>query len=119
MHRLGSRANLASPRKSPGVTACPPRRRPPSELQCALTGLAHWSARNLRGDTMRELKIVGLDVDGKHLICEGDNPADKFMIRVDDRLRAAVRGDEARVNQTPIEIEVSSMLRPKDIQARI
>ncbi|WP_293002473.1 septation protein SepH [Mycobacterium sp.] len=68
---------------------------------------------------MRELKIVGLDVDGKHLICEGDNPADKFRVRVDDRLRAAVRGDEARVNQTHIEIETSSMLRPKDIQARI
>jgi hypothetical protein len=68
---------------------------------------------------MRELKIVGLDVDGKHIICEGDNPADKFEIRVDDRLRAVVRGDGARVNQTHIDIEVSSMLRPKDIQARI
>ncbi|MGA9493847.1 MAG: septation protein SepH, partial [Mycobacterium sp.] len=42
---------------------------------------------------MRELKIVGLDLDGKHIICEGDNPADKFKIRVDDRLRAALRGD--------------------------
>ena len=68
---------------------------------------------------MRELKIVGLDVDGKHIICEGDNPADKFRVRVDDRLRAAVRGDEARVNQTHIDIEVSNMLRPKDIQSRI
>lgn len=68
---------------------------------------------------MRELKIVGLDVDGRHLICEGDDPADKFRVRVDDRLRAAVRGDGARVNQTHIEIEASSMLRPKDIQARI
>ncbi|OBK40181.1 hypothetical protein A5658_22185 [Mycobacterium sp. 1245111.1] len=68
---------------------------------------------------MRELKIVGLDVDGKHIICEGDNPADKYSIRVDDRLRAAVSGDGARVNQTHIDIEVSSMLRPKEIQARI
>ena len=68
---------------------------------------------------MRELKIVGLDLDGKHVICEGENPADKYSIRVDDRLRAAVRGDGARVNQTHIDIEVSSMLRPKEIQARI
>src|SRR6201996_8117875 len=68
---------------------------------------------------MRELKIVGLDLDGKHIICEGDNPADKYKIRVDDRLRAAVRGDGARVNQTHIDIEVNSMLRPKDIQSRI
>jgi hypothetical protein len=68
---------------------------------------------------MRELKIVGLDLDGKHLICESDDPADKFKIHVDDRLRAAVRGDAARVGQTHIDIEVTSMLRPKEIQARI
>ncbi len=68
---------------------------------------------------MRELKIVGLDLDGKHIICEGDDPADKFRIRVDDRLRAAMRGDADRVNQTHIDIEVSNMLRPKEIQARI
>ena len=35
---------------------------------------------------MRELVLVGLDVDGKHLICEGGSPADKFLVRVDDRL---------------------------------
>jgi Protein of unknown function (DUF3071) len=68
---------------------------------------------------MRELKIVGLDLDGKHIICEGDNPADKYKICVDDRLRAAMRGDGARVNQTHIDIEVTSMLSPKEIQARI
>lgn len=68
---------------------------------------------------MRELKIVGLDLDGKHIICERDNPADKFKIRVDDRLRAALRGDGARVAQTHIDIEVTNMLSPKEIQARI
>src|ERR1700743_2818768 len=72
---------------------------------------------------MRELTIVGLDVDGKHIICEStkDNgePGDKFKIRVDERLRAAARGDGARVGQTHIDIEVTSMLRPKEIQSRI
>jgi hypothetical protein len=68
---------------------------------------------------MRELKIVGLDLDGKHIICESDNPSDKFKIRVDDRLRAAVSGDGAGVAQTHIDIEVNSMLRPREIQARI
>ncbi|MDT5230037.1 MAG: hypothetical protein QOI39_537 [Mycobacterium sp.] len=68
---------------------------------------------------MRELKIVGLDLDGKHIICESDNPSDKFKIRVDDRLRAAVSGDGAGVAQTHIDIEVTSMLRPREIQARI
>ncbi len=68
---------------------------------------------------MPELKVVGLDVGGKHIICEGADPAEKFTLRVDDRLRAAVRGDRSRLDQTQIEIEVKSVLRPKDIQARI
>jgi hypothetical protein len=68
---------------------------------------------------MRELKIVGLDVDGKHVICESDDPGEKFRLRVDDRLRAAVSDDDARLDQNHIDIEVNSMLRPKEIQARI
>lgn len=72
---------------------------------------------------MRELKVVGLDVGGKHIICEGPaqngEPAEKFRLPADDRLRAAVRGDGVRVAQTQIDIEVTNMLRPKEIQARI
>ncbi|MEI6253086.1 MAG: septation protein SepH [Mycobacteriaceae bacterium] len=68
---------------------------------------------------MRELTLIGLDVDGKHLICEGGDPADKFLIRVDDRLRAAARGERSRPGQIPRDNEVRGVLRPKDIQARI
>ena len=68
---------------------------------------------------MRELVLLGLDVDGKHIICEGGDPADKFLVRVDDRLRAAVRGDRTRLGQTQRDNEVKGVLRPKDIQARI
>ena len=72
---------------------------------------------------MRELTVVGLDVDGKHIICEGASenggPNDKFKLPADDRLRAVVRGDGARLAQTQIDIEVTNMLRPKEIQARI
>lgn len=67
---------------------------------------------------MRELKVIGLDVDGKTIICEGRDPADKFGLPVDDRLRAAVRGDRS-LGQTLRDIEVKTVLRPKDIQARI
>ncbi|KAA8963431.1 septation protein SepH [Mycobacterium sp.] len=71
---------------------------------------------------MRELKVVGLDVDGKHIICQGldptATPADTFRLRADERLRAAVLGDGARGMQTH-ESEASSALRPKEIQARI
>ena len=36
---------------------------------------------------MRELKVVGLDVDGQHILCEEDDRTDTFRLRVDDRLR--------------------------------
>ena len=68
---------------------------------------------------MRELTLIGLDVGGNHIICEGGNPADKFLVRLDDRLRAAVRGDAARPGQVSRDSEVRAVLRPKDIQARI
>ena len=68
---------------------------------------------------MRELTLIGLDVEGKHLICEGGDPADKFLIRLDDRLRAAARGERARTGQNSRDNEVRGVLRPKDIQARI
>lgn len=69
---------------------------------------------------MRELKVVGLDVDGKRIICEsGDESGEKFVLRADDRLRAAVRGDKIMSNQTQIDVEVTTVLRPKEIQAKI
>jgi len=68
---------------------------------------------------MRELKVVGLDVDGKRIICETDDSGEKFILRSDDRLRAAARGDKTVSNQTKIDAEVPSVLRPKEIQAKI
>ncbi|MGW0159505.1 septation protein SepH [Mycobacterium sp. NPDC003323] len=68
---------------------------------------------------MRELRVVGLDVDGKRIICEASDSGDNFALRVDNRLRAAVRGDKATSNQTEIEVEVNPGLRPKEIQSRI
>jgi hypothetical protein len=68
---------------------------------------------------MRELKVVGLDVDGKRIICESDDSAEKFVLLSDDRLRAAMRGANAGSSQTKSDVEVPSMLRPKEIQAKI
>lgn len=68
---------------------------------------------------MRELKVVGLDVDGKRIICECDASSEKFILRSDDRLRAAVRGEKTVSTQTKIDVEVSSVLSPKEIQAKI
>jgi hypothetical protein len=68
---------------------------------------------------MRELKVVGLDVDGKRIICESDNPNEKFILRADDRLRAAVRGEKSGASPSQLDAEVKSVVSPKEIQARI
>jgi hypothetical protein len=68
---------------------------------------------------MRELKVVGLDVDGKRIICEADNSGEKFILLSDDRLRAAVRGEKTGSSSSRSDTEVQSLLRPKEIQARI
>jgi hypothetical protein len=68
---------------------------------------------------MRELRVVGLDVDGKGIICETQDSTERFLLRPDDRLRAALRGDKSGPVQTHVDVEVPSVLRPKEIQSKI
>ncbi|EFG75341.1 hypothetical protein HMPREF0591_4707 [Mycobacterium parascrofulaceum ATCC BAA-614] len=68
---------------------------------------------------MRELKMVGVDSDGKHIICETGDPAEPFKLVVDDQLKAAVRGEMTPVEQPQLDIQVTNMLSPKEIQAKI
>jgi Protein of unknown function (DUF3071) len=68
---------------------------------------------------MRELKVVGLDVDGKRIICEADGSGEKLILLPDDRLHAALRGDKTGSSPTHTDAEVPTVLRPKEIQARI
>lgn len=65
---------------------------------------------------MRKLTLVGLTEDGRRVIFVDDAGAE-FAAPADDKLRAALRGDRARLGQ--LEIEMDSALRPRDIQARI
>jgi Protein of unknown function (DUF3071) len=68
---------------------------------------------------MRELKMVGLDADSKYIICEGDDPAEQFKLAVDDRLRDLLRGDAPSPDQPHLDMDVTNMLSPKEIQAKI
>lgn len=68
---------------------------------------------------MRELRVVGLDADGKYLICEGAHSAEKFKLPVDDLLRDALKQDEAPPEQPHLDIQITNLLSPKEIQARI
>ncbi|MEU8222401.1 septation protein SepH [Kribbella sp. NPDC048915] len=66
---------------------------------------------------MREARLVGLSQDGTKLVLAMTETGEEFAVPVDDRLRAALRGDRARLGQ--LEIQMESALRPRDIQARI
>jgi hypothetical protein len=68
---------------------------------------------------MRELKVVGLEADGRNIICESARSGEQFKLPVDDRLRAVLRGDAATPDQPALDIEVTDLLSPKEIQARI
>jgi hypothetical protein len=68
---------------------------------------------------MRELKMVGLDADSKYVICEGDDPAERFKLAADDRLRDLLRGAVASPEQPHLDIELTNMLSPKEIQSKI
>jgi hypothetical protein len=68
---------------------------------------------------MRELKMVGLDADSKYIVCEGDDPAEQYKLAADDRLRGLLRSDVAPPEQPHLDIDVTNMLSPKEIQSKI
>jgi hypothetical protein len=70
---------------------------------------------------MRTLRLVALSDEGKNLImvAEGVDGAEgeRFQLPVDDRVRAAARGDARRLTQ--IDVDAGVELPPRVIQARI
>jgi hypothetical protein len=69
-----------------------------------------------RDEAMLDLTVVGLSEDNKRLLLVSDS-GDQYSLPIDGRLRAALRGEHARLGQ--LEITMESTLRPRDIQARI
>ncbi len=65
---------------------------------------------------MQDLTLVGLTEDGARLVLVSDS-GEEYTLAADAKLRAALRGDHARLGQ--LEIQMDSALRPRDIQARI
>ncbi|WP_055585905.1 septation protein SepH [Streptacidiphilus griseoplanus] len=74
------------------------------------------SAGTTREVTVPELRVVAVSNDGTRLVLKAADSTE-YTLPIDERLRAAIRGDRPRLGQ--IEIEVESHLRPRDIQARI
>jgi hypothetical protein len=65
---------------------------------------------------MQHLSLAGLSEDGRRLLLVNDS-GQEFTLDIEPRLRAALRGEHARIGQ--LEIQMDSTLRPRDIQARI
>ncbi len=71
---------------------------------------------------MRTLRLVALSDDGKRLVLAAEGPesadsGERFELPIDDRLRAAARGDARRLTQ--IDVDLGTELPPRVIQARI
>jgi hypothetical protein len=71
---------------------------------------------------MRTLRLVALSDDGKSVILSVDGAdaaesGERFELSIDDRLRAAARGDSRRLTQ--IDVDQGTELPPRIIQARI
>lgn len=65
---------------------------------------------------MAHLTLTGVSADGKRLLLMSERGAE-FTLDINPALRAALRGDTTRLGQ--LEIQMSSSLRPREIQDRI
>ncbi len=65
---------------------------------------------------MQDLQLVGVHDDGEHVLLTSADGT-RYRLLIDERLRAAVRRDRARLGQ--LQIQMDGALRPRDIQARI
>ena len=66
---------------------------------------------------MQELRFVAVSEDGRYAVLAVPGRSARFVLPIDERLRAVALGETSRLAQ--YEIEVESPLRPKEIQARI
>jgi Protein of unknown function (DUF3071) len=65
---------------------------------------------------MQDLRLVAANERGSHLVLRSAT-GEKYLLSIDDRLKAAVRGDRSRLGQ--LDTDGEAALRPRDIQARI
>ncbi len=68
------------------------------------------------GEVMAELELIGLHEDGEHLVLAAAD-GQRYRLRIDEPLRAAVRRDRPQLEQ--IRAEQSGVPSPREIQARV
>ena len=65
---------------------------------------------------MAHLDLAGVSADGRRLLLVG-RQGEEFSLEITPALRAALRGETTRIGQ--LEIQMTSTLRPREIQTRI
>ncbi len=65
---------------------------------------------------MAHLDLAGVSADGRRLLLVG-RQGEEFTLEITPSLRAALRGETTRIGQ--LEIQMTSTLRPREIQTRI
>ncbi|WP_322936495.1 septation protein SepH [Nocardioides bizhenqiangii] len=65
---------------------------------------------------MAHLDLAGVSADGRRLLLVG-RQGEEFTLEISPALRAALRGETTRIGQ--LEIQMTSTLRPREIQTRI
>ncbi len=65
---------------------------------------------------MAHLDLAGVSADGRRLLLVG-RQGEEFTLEISPALRAALRGETTRIGQ--LEIQMTSTLRPREIQMRI
>jgi hypothetical protein len=65
---------------------------------------------------MQDLRLIGVDEDGKHLLL-ADPDGTHYRLALDESLRAAARRDRPRLGQ--LQIEMEGGMRPREVQSLI
>src|ERR1700733_7071172 len=65
-----------------------------------------------KGTPMQELRFVAVSEDGSYAVLAVPGRSGRFILPIDERLRAVAQGQTTRLAQ--YEIEVESPLRPKE-----
>src|SRR6201995_349843 len=98
-----------------GLPSRAPRRQPEKPLP-----FKEWRSHkesHREGPPMQELRFVAVSEDGSYAVLAVPGRSGRYILPIDERLRAVAQGQASRLAQ--YEIEVESPLRPKEIQARI
>src|SRR6201993_1066444 len=98
-----------------GLPSRAPRRQPEKPLP--LKERRSHTRSHREGTPMQELRFVAVSEDGSYAVLAVPGRSGRYILPIDERLRAVAQGQTSRLAQ--YEIEVESPLRPKEIQARI